>query len=455
MSAPDSIVDSHVVGEWRSSGNGNPIAYDELPVTTMLDICGFLEPSGVLDTNDLLDRHEHALETLWEYAANLRPAKREVLLHNARTCMEKTWDWKNWEAREAVKNVCSLSTLGVQHVLTDFSPRSLSDVLSDPDLEGDADWLVPGYAGRGVLTLVSGHPKVGKTTFLAHLARSVAAGESFLGQRTQQAPVLWLDLEQHPRHTAALFRGVTSDDLPISLYNGKHQFTDEQLSRYVTDNGIGLIVIDSLSKFWNLTDENDAAQVTPEIGRLLTITRETEVGVIAIHHLRKSEGNELTDVRGSGALNAAVDVSVAIRRHKQGGDQARELEAISRYEQTPDRVVVELIDGTYHRRGTVKDVARERNLAKILEVLTEEPMNSKDLAEASGVARPTVTKLLNAEYENGRVFRDGTGKPRSAFRFYGNAKFLSEQTKPLIETDDRLSDAELEARYDELGAVDG
>ena len=61
MSAPDSIVDSHVVGEWRSSGNGKPIAYDELPVTTMLDICGFLEPSGVLDTNDLHVRHEHAL----------------------------------------------------------------------------------------------------------------------------------------------------------------------------------------------------------------------------------------------------------------------------------------------------------------------------------------------------------------------------------------------------------
>ena len=71
------------------------------------------------------------------------------------------------------------------------------------------------------------------------------------------------------------------------------------------------------------------------------------------------------------------------------------------------------------------------------------------------MARPTVTKLLNVEYQDGRVSRDGTGKPRSAFRFYRNGKFLSEQTKPLVETDNRLSDDELEVRYDELGAADG
>ena len=60
-------------------------------------------------------------------------------------------------------------------------PRSLADMLADPELEDEAEWLVPGYVGRGILTLVSGHPKVGKTTFLAHLSLAVVSGGPFLG----------------------------------------------------------------------------------------------------------------------------------------------------------------------------------------------------------------------------------------------------------------------------------
>jgi AAA domain-containing protein len=92
------------------------------------------------------------------------------------------------------------------HSIQHFQPRLLSDIVNDPTLQGpEADWILPGYLARGVVTLIAGHPKVGKTTFVAHMAHAVARGGLFLDRSTTPTPVLWLDLEQHARpHPFAL-----------------------------------------------------------------------------------------------------------------------------------------------------------------------------------------------------------------------------------------------------------
>ena len=66
--------------------------------------------------------------------------------------------------------------------------------------------------------------------------------------------------------------------------------------------------VDSLSKFWSVEDENDATQVTAELERLLDLARQTGVGIIVIHHLRKSGGIDKRADRRAAVLWYAVAV---------------------------------------------------------------------------------------------------------------------------------------------------
>ena len=209
-----------------------------------------------------------------------------------------------------------LIPIGIRDVQTDIEARPLTEILEDPDLEQEAEWLVAGYAGRGILTLVSGHPKVGKTTWLAHLASAVAVGKWFLGAPTTQGRVLWLDLEQHPARTAALFRGLGDEGIDVSH---TPRPPSDAIRRYITEHDIGLVVVDSLSKLLGLEDENDAAAVTLALSSWLELCRDTNTGMLAIHHLRKSGGADNLDVRGSSAINAIVDISIAIRPTRTAG----------------------------------------------------------------------------------------------------------------------------------------
>ena len=358
------------------------------------------------------------------------------------------WLQTSFGLREAQKLVRSMSDclipIGISGVQTDIAARPLTELLADPELEQEAEWLVTGYAGRGILTLVSGHPKVGKTTWLAHLASTVAAGKWFLGAPTTESRVLWLDLEQHPARTVALFRGLGDEGIDVSH---TPRPSPDAMRRYITDHDIGLVVVDSLSKLLGLEDENDAATVTLALAPWLELCRDTNTGMMAIHHLRKSGGTENMDVRGSSAINAIVDISIALRRLKDGGDATRELEAISRYGDTPDRVVVELEDGVYHRRGTVAEVKEQRNRDKVLEVLTDEPQTAEEVGQGAEMSAGVAQKTLKGLYQAGVVTREGKGISGSPYEFM-SMECLSAQTKPIYKTDNQTLETDLEDRYE-------
>jgi len=72
---------------------------------------------------------------------------------------------------------------------------------------------------------------------------------------------------------------------------------------------IGLLIVDSLSKFWNVKNENDAAEVERELKPLVQIARDTNAAVLLIHHNRKNEkGDGLGDARGSIVSVATAEI---------------------------------------------------------------------------------------------------------------------------------------------------
>lgn len=275
------------------------------------------------------------------------------------------------------------------------------------------DWIVPGYAARGELAVFAGAPKVGKTTLLAQFAVAVARGDEILERKTAQTKVLWIDLEQSERRTAGVFRRLSAAGLPIYVCSDSTVRFD--VEAFAKTHDVGLIIIDSLSKCWDVTDENDAAQVTVALQALRSLATTTNAAVVLVHHSRKGGGQDGEDVRGSSAITAMVDVAVSMKRRGKG--TSRVLQAISRDEQTPQELVVALENGLYASLGSEQDVHLREQRNAVLGAIVQEPVTVTELAEAtglkSGTVRPTCTEL----YKEGLIHREGTGKAGDAYRY--------------------------------------
>jgi RecA-family ATPase len=141
--------------------------------------------------------------------------------------------------------------------------------LADPNLPNNVEWLVEGLVPRGGLTVVYGIGKGGKTTLLSHLAAAIVGGQEFLSRSVKEGPVLWLDLEQHVTLTRRKLdeAGAAGRPNPLHIYNGPAP-RPEDVAGELTRRSAVAVVIDSLSKFLCLKDENDAAEVTARLGPL-------------------------------------------------------------------------------------------------------------------------------------------------------------------------------------------
>ena len=90
----------------------------------------------------------------------------------------------------------------------------LSELMEDPALDVEQAWVLRHYIPEGCVVLLSGDPKVGKSTVAAQLAVAVAGGQRFLGQPTRRGPVLWVGLEKHPRAVVERFKQLAPHDPP-------------------------------------------------------------------------------------------------------------------------------------------------------------------------------------------------------------------------------------------------
>ena len=168
-------------------------------------------------------------------------------------------------------------------------------------------------------------------------------------------------------------------------------------------NKIDLFIVDTLSGFWPVTDENNASFVS---SALLPINEllEKNISVLLIHHFRKSGGSEGVATRGSGALGSYADILVEFSRlnGENPNDTQRQLRNFSRFEETPTEVVIELVDGEYITRGTKAEVSKEARIKKVLVILDDSKelgLTIKEIVENWDIeeygSRPTKRTIRN------------------------------------------------------------
>jgi hypothetical protein len=113
----------------------------------------------------------------------------------------------------------------------------------------DVRVFVPGLIAAG-LTVVAGRAKLGKSWMMLDLARCLSAGKPFLGQRTEQANVFYLALEDNKRRMKKRMTklGVKEGDVAFGFTAARlDSGLVEQLNEAIERDGYEVIIIDTLA----------------------------------------------------------------------------------------------------------------------------------------------------------------------------------------------------------------
>lgn len=304
---------------------------------------------------------------------------------------------------------------------TNFHPVSAPDLLANPPQA--VEWVVEDYLPIGSLILMAGKPKEGKTTLIYEVVVKVAQGQPALGRQSRQGGVLILAVEEREQDVQMRLHNLGADLLHnLYVHVGPSELNPtvlDQIKQFVRDNQISLIVVDTLANFWRVQNENDASEVTQAIKPLLLLSRESGACVLLIHHARKSDGQYGDEIRGSGALFAAVDVALILKRHNV--QTQRLLQAQSRYPETPSELVLELRETGYVALGDPASIGKSAKLTKLTATLSDQWEGIPQIAKRAGLSRRETSTLLHLLFQDGKALQDGKGVKGAPFLYRKNS----------------------------------
>ena len=292
------------------------------------------------------------------------------------------------------------------------------------------DWIAEPWVVVGAITTIDGKAKAaGKTTWVMRMVACILDGQPFMGYPTSKSPVVYLTEEDDATFREALDRAglLGRKDLHIlsrqDAWDVPWKQVVESAIQKCREVGARLLVVDTVFPFAGLTGdrENDAGAVQEAVDPLRRAAGQG-LAVVASRHERKSGGPLGDSARGSSAFTAAADVVIAIRR-PQGHSRptVRELEALSRFSETPPKLVIELTDSGYVAHGDSRAVAADEARRKILESaprVEAEALDIESLIERCDVSRATAQRAVDALCQGGELVRVGGGKKGDPFRWW-------------------------------------
>jgi hypothetical protein len=305
-------------------------------------------------------------------------------------------------------------TLGIPHAW-----RTASAIASaTPE---DVDWLWGDYLAFETVVELDAKMKAGKSTFLGHLVRAVTAGRAFLDRETTRTPVVWLTEEGDRTFRSILSRAglATSDDVHVLTRRalGSISWTEFVLAAWdkIDEVGARWLIIDTLSKFagFKAEQENDSAAAMAVMLPLQQLSTKTGACVLTTRHDRK-EGGEIGDsARGSSAFGGDVDVILRLSRVGGKTPNRRKLEALGRFDETPDELTIELAADGY--RVVTPNDARDAALLALRELLDQETRVAvtdyiDELREA-GHSRTVVYRAIDWGIKCGVLMQDEERDP--------------------------------------------
>jgi putative DNA primase/helicase len=214
-----------------------------------------------------------------------------------------------------------------------FLFRRLSDIEAKP-----VRWLWPGRIARGKVSILAGHPGLGKSQLTASLAAIVTTGGKLPLDRTPCEPgnVVFFSAEDdaedtiRPRLEAAgadLSRIFIMDAVNSGEYARSFNLVCDlsNLSKMMDHFGdVSLLVIDPVTAYLGKIDSHKTADVRALLAPLGELAAKHGTAIVCVSHLSKAgSGEALLRVTGSLAFVAAARAAFIVAR--DNGDKNRRL----------------------------------------------------------------------------------------------------------------------------------
>lgn len=249
-------------------------------------------------------------------------------------------------------------------------------------------WTIEGILPAGTYIL-AGRPKVGKSWLALSLAIAVAspAGRAFGKTATSQGDTLYLGLEDSHRRMQTRIVKLLGGD-PDAARAVKRLTVVTECPR-LSDGGelvIGswldnnpdarLVVIDTLQRFrprrrrGSDTYEDDYEALQP----ILTLTKQRDITVIVVHHLRKmGAGEDVFDtVSGTLGLTGSVDGTMVLQRVRGKNDATLHIVGRDLPEDQELGLEWDQVTASWRLFGNATELRATRQQAVILDALKQE-----------------------------------------------------------------------------------
>lgn len=294
------------------------------------------------------------------------------------------------------------------------------------------EWIAEPWIAKGAITEIDGKIKAsGKTTFLTHLCRAVVHGDPFMGEPTRQGPVVYLSEQPLASLRQALARAglLERDDFHVLCWadTAGVPWPDVVAAAAAKCHAVGaeLLAVDTLPQFAGVRGdaENNAGAALEAMAPLQAVVSDGAIGAVCTRHERKAGGEVGDSARGSSAFGGAVDIVLQIKR-PEGNARAtqRLINGLSRFDGTPDSLMIELTDAGYVSLGSESAVAVPEARAALFAGAPSTEAEAKTITEIVGElrgARRTATyEAARMLVEAGDLQRRGKGKKGDPHRYW-------------------------------------
>jgi regulatory protein RepA len=219
------------------------------------------------------------------------------------------------------------------------APKPLPKFESWDDLEeaelAELKMILEGILNQGAKMTLGGSSKAGKTWLLMDLAFSIATGRDWLGIKTHQGRVLYVNFEiqkQFFRKRGQSIRrakGIPHNDKLPNLLTWTlrgHLMTaedfKEEILEQIGDEKLDVIIVDPLYKLLNGADANATGDMQKILAELEQIAERAGAALVYADHF--SKGNQaakkaIDRISGSGVTARDPDAILTFTEHKDEG----------------------------------------------------------------------------------------------------------------------------------------
>ena len=297
------------------------------------------------------------------------------------------------------------------------------------------EWLIENIIPTPSLVLIASQSGVGKTLVALELVKHLADGTSFLEEHMcKSSNLLFVDGEsgESELKRRCLLLGYSELENKSKIHfanshglnlNSEEDFN--QVYRYVEDNDIKVVIIDTLRPFSGQMDENNAKSVRSFMQPFIQMRDELGITIIFLDHERKNGQNEIryaadqNRVLGSQDKIASVDIALSLHRNKEGVLTLKHTKV--RIGKKPDKGVLFTMRDVTNADGETRIQTEWVDDMQIIESLDDEITNAaenllREVEQTStaeltlalqqmGFGKTKVEQVLKKATEEGRLVR--------------------------------------------------